>query len=294
MDLSPDAVLKPYTVYSIKFNLKSTYNNVTSKFYVESFAQSYTASHSSQDCLSSTDCTGKEVTTSVTSTALKQRMGVCGPQLVSGTIEQSFPWPGCGGPSSNSYTQMSLGESEYVPSAFRAEQRQLYNAHNTFTLKFTPNVDIPSAAMVTLSNLHGIVKISSSDLNLTSAINSAIRNVVFKLNNNVSAYQELSLAFTVTNDVTPSDPQTISISMTWEVDGQQIMIPETVLHNAATNGNDLLAVADLQASRVNAPAWIIRKIKQSTPFPNADNSISVELAANVEFRKGAKISIRGL
>eukprot|EP00960_Hanusia_phi_P022985 679275-Hanusia_phi.AAC.1 len=310
MDLSPDAVLKPYTVYSIQFKLKSTYNNVTTKFYVESFSQLHSAIHRPEDCLSQSDeCTGMEMTTSVTSTALNQRMGVCGPQLVSGTIQQSFSWPGCGGPSSSSYEQASFVEGKYDHSTFLVDQRQLYNAHNTFTLKFTPNVDIPSAAMVTLKNLHGIVQISSTSVGLyhqvnenttqfntlDSAINSTHRHVVFMLNNNVSAYEEFTLAFNVTNNVERSDPQSISISMAWEVDGQQILITETVLKNpAALTANDLLDVVDFQASRVISPAWIIRKIKQSTPFPNANNTISVELAANVEFRKGAKISIRGL
>lgn len=66
-----------------------------------------------------------------------------------------------------------------------------------------------------------------------------------------------------------------------------IPIPKCVM----TNGNESAAMAPMA---VDAPAFVVRDIAQSSPFTSAINYITMTLSTNVELRRPTRVTISGL
>ena len=71
----------------------------------------------------------------------------------------------------------------------------------------------------------------------------------------------------------------------------QIAGSYAVMHD---HTHTLLGVGDVAVLMVQAPRWLIIEAGSSTSDPSEDNTISLTLAANVELRKGAAITLTGL
>jgi len=260
-----------------------------------------------------------------------QTFKVCKPDIVT-TIVQEHPWPGCGGPRS-APTSLLHELSPFVESCAVeytddeknskcALDKKLCNLKNTITVTMTPNIEIPSRTIMTITNLQNAI---DRDLVLQAEPPAWIKSGSFEFNagtfqvsfelGSMWESQDVKVSrFELSNPAIAQESPTVSLQVQWTVASAcyaastTVMINkaiETVLNHTSLDFAGIYTVTrnhtyalsgagNAAILKVQGPRWLIKVAGQSTQDLSEDNTISLTLAANVELRKGASVTLTGL
>ena len=336
MKVAFGAHLVPYRTYSVSFVLKNglAESEFTSGIDITAFDMS------TSSCFRDPQQGFNTLTTAISTCAgekmklnhaacdgSSQTFKVCKPDIVT-TIVQEHPWPGCGGPRSNTSLLHELSpfvESravEYTDDEKKstcALEKKLCNVKNTITVTMTPNIEIPLGTNVTITHLqnaidpvlqdeHDWIKSGSFKFDATTF------QLSFELGSTWDSQDVKVLRFQLTNPAIAQESPTVSLQVQWTVTSACDAASTTVMINKAietvpnhasrdfagiytvtrNHTYALLGAGDAAILKVQGPRWLIKVAGQSTQDPSEDNTISLTLAANVELRKGASITLTGL
>jgi len=195
-------------------------------------------------------------------------------------------------------------------------EMKVCDLRNTITVTMRPNIVVPNGTTVTVSGLQGAV-----DIELVSPlpnwmkpgsgiIDASMYAVQFELQDEWNSNVAQVVQFRVTNPNVPQSSPDVSILLKWsqsvcsEESTTSIEIAKKITkvstpakltaNYTKEHDHELLGIGDAEVLMVKASEWIIKHVHQSTRDPSEDNTIHVTLAANVELRRGATITLSGL
>jgi glycerophosphoryl diester phosphodiesterase len=288
-----------YTMYHVKFTLKNGLKqeepNIRIASYIKQLEDGF--------CFNNPTLKPKTLPSAITScagqlmvqtySACDQSSGsfkICAPDITA-TIYQEHPWPGgCGG---------------------------MCDLRNSITLAMKPNIEIPADTIVTihgLKNAIDLILVEHESIETGSfAFDVNIFRVTFKVKNKWT--NKLEVKFELTNPAKAQSSPDVSIRVQWTVtksdsclNGSTVTIDKAITKTTEpisqipdeddeytqTHTEKLLGAGDAAVLLVLQPAWIVKRVGQSTRDPFEANTMSFTLSSNVEVSKGAIITVSGL
>ena len=246
---------------------------------------------------------------------------ICAPDCTA-TIVQENPWPGCGGPAAIGGPDFVHTGSPFVEQNVAAaytsseiasrcdEQKKVGDNKNRITVNLKCNIDVPAGTVMTVSGLTNAIDLTLTVDEGTPAwmkqssfiFDQAAFEVTFETKEKITAENQTSMQFDLTNPHAAQDSPAVSIKAAWNVDetcdqpATQVIIDKLVtkIVNPAEGAHALVKAGDVEVLKVQDPQWLVSMVTQSTTDPSEDNTISLELASNIEIREGAKITLSGL
>ena len=203
-----------------------------------------------------------------------------------------------------------------------AQEKRVCNLRNKITLSMTPNIPVPAQSVVTVAGLLNAIDLKLDGASLpfitpgTFTFDADSFEVTFQVNATWNETQDV--VFDLINPHGPQPSPNVTLRVAWTIAACDNSTKDVVIHKAVSKAlshtsaqkstiigsltqavenstlGSLLGVGDAEVLRVQEPRWIIKSVGASSTDPSANNTISVTLAANVELRKGATITLTGL
>jgi len=260
--LANQARLEPFKQYVIAFNLKNGFTAaLSSNVIITAFVNG--------SCVTQSGLTCSGV---VMNQILPTRLEVCPARFDVRIAGQSFPWPGCDG------------------------------LLNTVTVTIQPNVRLSAGSRITIIGFAGASKVTSSNSSVSFADGSVFVDVASgeALYSGQNYVYTLSLLNPSISQVMPylsleasslQPPFAIPRAL---VIGNQSQLPTIFSGSNAQFISSRTFPGDALPMYIAQPSFVVKTIGQSNPYPNALNTITITLAANVPIEIGSTVTIQGL
>jgi hypothetical protein len=212
---------------------------------------------------------------------------VCAPAFMSKAASQSYPWPGCQG----------------------------HSESNNMTVVLQPNVKMMYPSNITITHVMGGINNVTMDESATvprgfqTEFNFVVDpvaghdHIVIKLQNthDMLAGETYKFSFTFKNPRTGQNPPGVGVSAVSHADLFTIAETKFTKDSGAPIAGRTSA-GEAAVLRITDPTFVIKKIGQSSPYPDALNNITVTIAANIRLwggnattnTTGTKITVAGL
>ena len=303
MKIAKDAKIQPYQDYSFKIHLQNKFEAINNRpindqppgngvISIDAISSCSTFGEvcdvgvdlsTPHSCLSGLACSGVQME----GTSLVE---VCAPNFEVKKVSHTYPWPGCDGSPAN---------------------------QNTMTVELMPNVNMQSSSRIIIANVDGGVRNIALDTHATipqgfrtkfSFVkgNSGHDYILLDLQDTMIAGETYKFDFVFTN---PRDAQVAPpIAVAAVAQDGLFKIASSSFPPALTAPiADRTSSGEAQALFVATPAFVIKNIGQSSPYPDAGNILTITIAANVALygsgavtstgtaaTAGAKITVAGL
>ena len=305
MRLAEGFQMDAYKEYAIRFRLENGFREVDLSTSIK-----IAGMMSNGDCLaglSLSDAVGTatEGTCDQTAETMTQSVGVrvCAPAFVIRRVGQTFPWPGCDGRQNNVTVTLKpnveIGPGSLIsiknflgPEDLNVSCPEIATFNVTQNTSNGTNVTYYNQTIQRYCVTPAVVMQMSQSHNASFAWNNSASQIDLTLQRAMLPGQEYYFTFTFTNPVTTQTAP----AMTVEASTQAFDIAADMLVHDDTTipiANRSLA-GDAAALRVLEPQFLVKVIGQSTPYPDAVNTITATLVPNVPLGAGTNITISGL